>query len=86
MVASPIFEGTLEELYRRRDEFAGMRLAVFAAPEAELNLPTPPTTIRDQAHLEEMLIAGVNSPKKKVTEATWEHIRQEVRCRPDRQA
>ena len=79
MVTAPIFEGTLEELFWRRNEFAGLRLSVFATPQEELDLPAPPTTARDRAHLEELLLAGLQSPKQKVTEETWEHIQQEVR-------
>ena len=79
MVTAPIFEGTLEELFWRRNEFAGLRLSVFATPQEEQDLPAPLTTVRDQAHLEALLLAGLQSPKQKVTEATWEHIRQEVR-------
>ena len=47
--------------------------------QEDQDFPAPPTTVRDQAHLEELLLAGLQSPKQKVTEATWEHIRQDVR-------
>jgi hypothetical protein len=45
------------------------------------SLPDPPNTVRDQTHLEQLLLAGLASPKHEVTEETWEQIRQEVRSR-----
>ena len=84
-----IFEGTVEELIGRRNEFAGMRLKVFAMPEAETKepedwsefLPDPPNTVRDQAHLEALLLEGINSPKELMTAQDWIEIRQEVHRR-----
>ena len=89
MAQLQIFEGTVEELIDRRNEFAGMKLQVFALPEetteepedwSEL-LPDPPNTVRDLAHLEALLLEGLNSPQSPVTEQDWIEIRQEVRRR-----
>ncbi len=82
-MAQPLFIGTLEELLERKDEFAGMRLQVYATPEEDIDaeLPIPPLTIRDKAHLEELLLAGVASPKEPVTDQEWDDLRREVRQR-----
>ena len=89
MAQLQIFEGTLEELIGRKEEFAGMKLQVFALPEpateepedwSEL-LPDPPNTVRDLAHLEALLLEGLNSPQEPVTEQDWIEIRQEVHRR-----
>jgi hypothetical protein len=82
-MAQPLFVGTVEELLERKDEFSGMQLQVYATPEAESDeeLPTPALTIRDKAHLEELLLAGVASPKEPVTDQEWSDLRREVRER-----
>ena len=82
-MAQPLFVGTVEELLERKEEFAGMRLQVYATPEEELDaeLPAPPLTIRDKAHLEELLLAGVASPKESLTDQEWSDLRREVRER-----
>lgn len=95
MTLPQIFEGTVDELIDRRDEFAGKRLQVFALPEAEAEepedwselLPDPPTTVRDLAHLQALLAEGLNSPSEPVTDQDWIEIRREVRQRyADRRA
>ena len=87
------FEGTVEEFMDRKEEFVGMRLQVFAIPSEETIgqkeeekawsalLPDPPNTVQDCAHLEALLLEGINSPQHPVTEETWEEIRREVRRR-----
>jgi|SRR5579872_6884085 len=82
--AHPLFEGTIEELLDRKQEFSGMRLQVYAVPEEEElpeDFPDPPTTVRDRAHLEELLREGLTSPKENVTDQEWVQLRQEVRER-----
>lgn len=81
MASPPIFEGTLEELFQRREEFVGLRLAIYAASEEGTDTPTPPTTVLNLRDLEELLLAGINSPKQHVTEQTWDYIRNEVQSR-----
>ena len=77
--------------------FAGSRLKLIVDPaplieqqeatdagdEEDLSdsLPDPPFTVRDKAHLDELLLAGINSPTSEVTDASWEAIRQEVHRR-----
>ena len=86
MAQLQIFEGTFEELIGRKEEFVGMKLQVFALPETEIEepedwselLPDPPNTVRDPAHLEALLLEGINSPQRPVTEQDWIEIRQEV--------
>jgi hypothetical protein len=82
-MAQPLFVGTLEELLERKDEFVGMRLQVYASPDEDFNqeLPLPPLTIRDKAHLEELLLAGLASPKEPVTDQEWSDLRREIRER-----
>ena len=41
----------------------------------------PPNSVRDLAHLEELLPASVDSPTHPVTDQVWQSIRQEVRRR-----
>ena len=50
-----------------------------------IGLPDPPDTIRDRAHLVELLQEGMNSPVPEFTEDTLEQMRQEVRRRPAQQ-
>ena len=55
----------------------------FAEDEEDLcpNLPDSPNAIRDKAHLEELLAAGLASPASRVTKEDWASIRQEVHRR-----
>ena len=39
------------------------------------------SAVRDQAHLVELLLAGLNSPVQEVADETWEKKRQEVHRR-----
>ncbi len=49
-------------------------------------LPDPPNTVRDETHLVELLLDGLNSPMQEVTDETWERKHQEVhRCHAVRQ-
>lgn len=38
----------------------------------------PSSAVRDQAHLIELLLAGLNSPIQEATDEIWERKRQEV--------
>ena len=82
-----VLEGTAEEIIAllQGGAFADRQLRVFVVPQEHEDfsdsLPNPPYTVRDQAHLEQLLLAGIVSPKHEVTEETWEQIRQEVRSR-----
>ena len=40
--------------------------------------PEPLKSIRSREQLETLLLEGMNSPKQKVTSATWEHARAEL--------
>lgn len=50
-----VIEGTWDEIKEREPEFIGHRLMVIVDP-AE-----PPNTVRDQAHLEELLLEGLTA-------------------------
>ena len=89
-MATTLFRGTVEELINRQEEFTGKFVQVTDSPELELededfypNLPDPPFTVRDRAHLFELLDAGLASPTEPVTEEYWEDIRREVQNRRD---
>ncbi|MBV9851334.1 MAG: hypothetical protein JO250_16815 [Armatimonadetes bacterium] len=87
-----IIEGTSEEITALLQEgaFAGQRLRVIVEPETEeedftADLPAPPNTIRDAAHLEQLLLEGIRSgPATPMTAQDWQDIRQEVRDRAAR--
>ena len=90
MAQAQIFEGTSEDIARLLQDgrFAGRTLRVSVNPLEETDeedycdtLPDPPDTIRDRAHLEAILLEGINSPKEKVTDQEWIDLRREVRER-----
>ena len=91
MTQAHMIEGTTEERTRQMQQsYAGQNLRVFIeseeneAEEAEdfaATLPTPPGTIRDKAHLVELLREGMNSPATEFTGDILEQMRQEVRRR-----
>lgn len=86
MAQSQIVEGTSEEIAAllQAGAFAGQKLRVIVQMEEEgftEDLPAPPNTVRDAAHLEHLLLEGLASPAHEVTEETWEAKRQEVRRR-----
>jgi len=79
-----IIEGTTEEVTALLSRaYAGRKVRAFVEPEENLtdDLPPQPDTLRDAAHLEQMLLEGLASPTHKVTEETWDEIRREVRQR-----
>src|ERR1051326_4314456 len=82
-MAQPLFVGSGEELLERKEEFAGMRLRVYATSDEDVDEEhlTPPLTICNRAHLEELLLAGVDSPKEEVIEEEWSDLHREVRER-----
>ena len=96
-MANVLFEGTEEDIINYLTEHKGnypnVRLQVSVKPEPALtedeedlypNLPDPPNTVRDRAHLFELLDAGIASPTERVTEEYWEDIRCEVQRRDDK--
>jgi hypothetical protein len=80
-----ILEGTWEEIKTHDAELTGLRLRVIIEPaesDATDDIPAPPNTIRDKAHLEELLLEGINSGLPIVVdEEYWADIRQRVRER-----
>ena len=80
-----ILEGTWEEIKSHDAELAGLRLRVIVEPEEvdyAAHIPPPPNTVRDKAHLEELLLEGLNSgPATPMTAADWDDIRRQVRDR-----
>lgn len=81
-----IIEGTTEEIAALLQEgaFAGRKARLIVDPEEEdfsEPLPAPPDAVRDQAHLETLLLEGIASPKEEVTDQEWVELRREVRER-----
>ena len=84
MESLQIIEGTTEEVTALlKGAFAGRKVRAFVDPEENFTaeFPDPPTTVSDAAHLEQLLVEGLASPARKVTEETWEEMRREVHQR-----
>jgi hypothetical protein len=89
MAQTQVIEGTTEEIAAllQTGAFAGQKLRVTVeTEEADFTdtLPDPPNSIRDAAHLEQLLLEGLNSgPAVPMTETEWEDIRREVHARAE---
>jgi hypothetical protein len=86
MTQAQMIEGTAEEITRQiQQDYSGQKLRVFIEPEEvedlSAGIPDPPFAVRDPAHLEEFLLAGLDSPTRPFTDETTEQIRQEVHRR-----
>ena len=65
---------TIHEMYDQtiKPLLPGERLRLARLILDDLSPDDPPNTIRDQAHLEELLLAGINSgPTVRVTDEFW---------------
>ncbi len=93
-MTTALFEGTKEDVINYLTKYSGdapnERFKVFMEPDDALtedpedlcpDLPDSPNAIRDKAHLEELLAAGLASPASRVTKEDWASIRQEVHRR-----
>ena len=84
MAQTQVIEGTTEEIAAllQAGAFAGQKLRVIVESEEEDftdTLPPPPNTIRDETHLEQLLLEGLNSgPAEPMTDTDWEDMRREV--------
>jgi hypothetical protein len=82
-----IIEGTSEEITALLQEgaFAGQKLRVIVEPEDNADFaagfPPPAFTVRDKAHLLELLQDGLKGPFHTLTEDVWEQRRQEIHRR-----
>jgi len=80
-----ILEGTWEEIKKHDMELTGLKLRVIVEPEEvdySVDIPAPPNTIRDKAHLEELLLEGLNSgPATPLTPSDWDDMRRQIRER-----
>lgn len=80
-----VIEGTTEEIMARlREAYPEQTLRVTVEPQEEdllAGMPPPPTTIRSEAHLIELLLEGLNGFAQEVTDETWEQRRLEIRSR-----
>ncbi len=88
MTQARMIEGTTEEVTRQMQQsYAGQNLRVFIEPESEeaedlaAALPAPPDTIRDKAHLVELLQEGMQGEPEPIRQEEWSEIRKEVRSK-----
>ena len=87
MAQTQVIEGTTEEIAAllQAGAFAGLKLRVIVEAEEEDftdTLPDPPNSIQDAAHLEQLLLQGLNSgPAVPMKETEWEDMRREVHAR-----
>ena len=89
MAQTQVIEGTTEEITAllQAGAFAGQKLRVTVETEEDLTdtLPDPPNSIRDNAHLEQLMLEGlISGPAVPMTETEWEDIRREFHARAAR--
>lgn len=76
-----ILEGTGAEIAKLldRDPLSTQRLRVYIDDELSVSeVPTPPNTIRDRAHLEELLLKGYEGEPIPVTDKTWAQLHERI--------
>lgn len=92
MAQAQIYTGTAEDIARLLQDgrFTGQTMRLIVEPATDAleepedycdTLPTPPNTVRDRAHLDELLMAGINSPGHIATEQDWVNIDKAVKER-----
>ncbi len=82
MTAYEIYDRTIKILpAEERLRIAKLILDDLLPEEETLSSVTPErlSEIRDQDHLEELLLAGLNSPKREMTKQDWDDLRQAAR-------
>lgn len=89
MSLSQVVEGTGEEIAALLQSEAYARRKVRVSIEANEedfsdNLPDPPTTIHDRAHLEQLLLTGLASPARELTDADWQELHRRAQDRLER--
>ncbi len=87
MAQSPqVIEGTTEEIATllQAGAFAGRKMKLIIEPDEEdftANMPDPLNTIRDAAHLEQLLMEGLASPAREMTAADWQELKRRAQDR-----
>ena len=86
MAPSQVIEGTTEEivLLLQSAAFSGRRARVILEPDEEdftANHPEPPNPVRDVAHLEQLLLEGLASPSREMTESDWQELHRRAQER-----
>lgn len=72
-----ILEGTWEEIKTHDTELTGLKLRVIIESADDTSLP--PSSVRDQAHLEELLLEGLHGGSPiPVNDEYWESKRQRL--------
>ena len=77
-----IFEGTGAEIAEllAGEPYANKRLRVYIqdATPIDIDIPPPPFAVRDQAHLEELLLQSLDGPLYPVTDETWPELHRRI--------
>lgn len=86
MAQPQVIEGTTEEIITllQGGTFAGRKAKVIIdADEADFTdgLPDPPNSVRDAAHLEQLLLDGLASPAREMTETDWQELHRRAQSR-----
>lgn len=86
MTQAQLIEGITEDVtHQVQQHYAGQKLRVYVEPEEaedlSAGLPDPPDTIRDKAHLLELLQEGMQGEPETLRQEEWAEIRQEVQRR-----
>jgi len=81
-----VIEGTSEEIATllQGGTFAGRKMRVIVEPDEQDfsdELPDPPSTVRDAAHLEQLLLDGLASPAREMTDADWQELHRRAKSR-----
>ncbi|MEO7715836.1 MAG: hypothetical protein ABIY70_06530 [Capsulimonas sp.] len=81
-----ILEGTGAEIAELLTQsFFGQKLRVYVDDDAAVaSVPTPPGTIQDQAHLEELLLQGYKGQTHSVTDDIWDQLHARIESRTAR--
>ena len=84
MAHQQVIEGTSEEIATllQGGAFAGRKMRVIIENEDFTDhLPDPPNTVRDAAHLEQLLLEGLATPAREMTEVDWQELHRRSRSR-----
>lgn len=86
MAQPQVIEGTTEEIITllQGSAFAGRKAKVIIEADEEDftdGLPDPLDAVRDTAHLERLLLDGLASPAREMTEADWQELHRRAQSR-----
>lgn len=86
-----VIEGTGEEIAMllQSEAYAARRMRVSIETNEEDfsdDFPDPPNSVRDGAQLEQLLLAGLESPGREMTESDWQELHRRAQGRIEREA